>query len=170
MDNLEGTRTVKAIGPMAALTALTAVVILAGTLLLHLQYTGFGAGTVEFESGPTLDVAVAAYDRVRQQGLSGRSSLEPHDGMLFLFPRAQRYAFWMQDMRFPIDVVWIRAGEVVDLTYGLSIPEGDEEPLTFAPVTPADAVLEVPAGFIAEHDLRVGQPVSAQVDRRGRLR
>ena len=45
----------------------------------------------------------------RSQGLSGRPNLAAGTGMLFVFEQAGSYAFWMKDMRFPLDMVWIDA-------------------------------------------------------------
>lgn len=42
-----------------------------------------------------------------QQGLSGRPCIEQGQGMLFVFAKPGQYAFWMKDMKFPIDIVWI---------------------------------------------------------------
>jgi uncharacterized membrane protein (UPF0127 family) len=41
------------------------------------------------------------------QGLSTRDSLEEGWGMLFVFDEPEMPIFWMKDMRFPIDILWI---------------------------------------------------------------
>ena len=76
-------------------------------------------------------------------GLSGRSEIGA-DGMLFLMPIEYRHAFWMKDMHFPIDIVWINAsGTITEITYAVA-PE--TYPDKFQPALPAAKVLEVPAG------------------------
>lgn len=43
------------------------------------------------------------------KGLSGRESLAENQGMLFVFPKLDIYEFWMKDMKFPLDIIWIQA-------------------------------------------------------------
>lgn len=53
------------------------------------------------------EVAKSVSDQ--DKGLSGRSCIDANQGMLFVFNHPGYYAFWMKDMRFPIDIVWIGA-------------------------------------------------------------
>src|SRR5438876_1112412 len=54
----------------------------------------------------TVEVATASADQ--QQGLSGRNSMSMDRGMLFEFSHPYAYAFWMKDMKFPLDILFIR--------------------------------------------------------------
>src|SRR3990167_703443 len=57
----------------------------------------------------------------RAQGLSGRPCIEADQGMLFVFEKPGKYPFWMKDMKFPIDIVWINADKkVIDLDVNVS--------------------------------------------------
>lgn len=149
--------------------ALVLVVIVATGLLRYHQY-GFGKGTVTIGDGPAIPVEIAASDATRERGLSGRASMDPDSGMLFLFVTADRWIFWMKGMEMPLDAIWISGGEIVDITFGLQPPAEGEEIAMFSPVAPADAVLEVPAGFAERHRLKLGLPVKIDIDRRGALR
>ena len=40
-------------------------------------------------------------------GLSGREGLSFNKGMLFVFPKTGYHSFWMKDMSFPIDIIWL---------------------------------------------------------------
>ena len=74
-------------------------------------------GGVSFEA----ELAVDPSDRAK--GLSGRASLKPMTGMLFVFESPTASSFWMKEMRFPLDFVWI--GEdcaVVDITAEVPAP------------------------------------------------
>ena len=42
-----------------------------------------------------------------KQGLSGRKSMLPRQGMLFVFPSFGKQSMWMPNMNFPLDIVWI---------------------------------------------------------------
>ncbi|MBI4276282.1 DUF192 domain-containing protein [Candidatus Uhrbacteria bacterium] len=119
-------------------------------------------------SGTTIPVEVRSDDRGRAQGLSGRPSLPEGSGMLFLFPRKERYSFWMKEMRFAIDILWIVDGHIADVTPNIPPPHG--EPLAlYQPRVPVDTVFEVNAGFAAAHGIRVGDPVDIQVDKNLRI-
>jgi hypothetical protein len=99
---------------------------------------------------------VADTDASRMHGLSGRESLEPNAGMLFVFGHRGIYPFWMKGMKFPLDIVWIDDGKVVDV-------ETLEPPSPYLNIPPnhiprgmADLVLEVNAGKAAELGLAKG--------------
>ena len=40
--------------------------------------------------------------------------------MLFRFSQAEKYSFWMKDMRFPLDIIWIKNREVVHIEKNIS--------------------------------------------------
>lgn len=108
-----------------------------------------------------IPVEVRADNQGRQQGLSGRTVLPKGQGMLFLFAREDRYTFWMKDMQFGLDFVWIRKGRVVATHENVPPPP----PLqTIAPPEPVDAVLELRAGFISEHTIQIGDSVDMALD------
>ncbi len=95
--------------------------------------------------GKTFVVEVADSNAKREKGLGDRDVLAPDHGMYFPFSDARYWVFWMKGMRFPIDIVWIRDGRVVDITPNVPVDSGF--PLkTYSPVEPADAVLEIRAG------------------------
>ncbi len=96
--------------------------------------------------GHTLKVEVERSDRAKAKGLSGRRLLVSGRGMLFLFSTPGTYEFWMKDMRFPIDIVWIAQGKIVDVSRNVPAPKAGEEPARVQPRAPADTVLEVQAG------------------------
>lgn len=105
-----------------------------------------------------VEIAASALDRAR--GLSYRDELPDGRGMLFTFGRAQRHSFWMKGMRFPIDIVWIRDGAVVDVTADVPPAEGAIDLRTYVPVVPADEVLELPAGYAAAHGIEPGTRIT----------
>lgn len=94
----------------------------------------------------------------RAQGLSGWDTLPDGEGMLFVFPEDGYHAFWMKDMKFPIDIVWIsKDGVVVDTQRGVS-PETYPE-YSFVPQMPVRYVLELPAGWLNQYEVDVGARV-----------
>ena len=92
----------------------------------------------------TIPVEIADSDAERTLGLSGRESLAAGSGLLFLFDTPSKYGFWMKDMRFPIDIVWIDENwQVVSIDRGV---EPSSYPQIYEPVVPAKFVLELNSG------------------------
>lgn len=90
-----------------------------------------------------------------EKGLSGRDSLQGVDGMIFYFPAYHVPVFWMKDMHFPLDMIWIKDNVVVDITSNVPTPEEGKLP-TYSPKQPVDTVLEVNAGWAQSHSLKPG--------------
>lgn len=107
----------------------------------------------------TFIVEVADTDAKKERGLGKRDSLPDDQGMYFPFPTANYWVFWMKHMRFPIDILWIRDGQVVGIEASVPVPEGMELK-TYSPIEPADAVLELNAGTAAELGVVPGDGVT----------
>lgn len=108
----------------------------------------------------TFRVEIRDTPKERAQGLSGRPPLDPGHGMLFLFDEPDIQRFWMKDMKFALDFVWIRGGVVVELTEGVPPPTKDQPiPRVIAPKQFVDQVLEIPAGSIKNMKIRIKDPV-----------
>jgi uncharacterized membrane protein (UPF0127 family) len=113
-------------------------------------------------AGRTFEVEVANTPKKQERGLSGRKSLDDGKGMYFPMPASQYWVFWMKDMEMPIDIVWIRDNKVVDVTKDAPPPVGGEQPATFSPREPADAVLEIRAG--ASEGIKPGDVVEMKTE------
>ncbi len=93
------------------------------------------------------------------RGLGGRDELPWGHGMLFEYPSPRFPGFWMKDMRFDIDIVWIREGRIVDISH--RVPHFDDGPgPTVRPRELTDTVLEVPAGYAQANGWRIGDRVT----------
>jgi len=104
--------------------------------------------------GEALLLEVADTDALRARGLSGHEPLAKGEGMLFVFSKSNQYGFWMKDMLFPLDILWFDANyQIVDVW---EHADPSSYPKTVAPRVPAQFVLEMPAGFFADHHLKVG--------------
>ncbi len=109
--------------------------------------------------GTTIAVEVESTEAAREHGLSGRTSLAPNSGMLFVFEQPGMYGFWMKDMNFAIDMIFADAsGRIVTIAHDAT-PESYKQnpPVVFYPAAPILYVLEVPAGFAAAHTIEEGQ-------------
>ena len=96
-------------------------------------------------------VEVSRTHEARAQGLSGRASLCSDCAMLFVFESPGQYGFWMKDMQFAIDILWLREGVIVHKESHVS-PESLE---TLTPRVEADSVLEM----LPNEAIQVGQRV-----------
>ena len=104
--------------------------------------------------GQMVRVVIADTPALRARGLSGRGALAPDEGMLFVFEEDGLHTFWMKDMRFAIDILWIsREGVVVDIRQNVA-PE--TYPATFAPRREARYAIELPTGFVEAHAVQEG--------------
>lgn len=105
------------------------------------------------------------------QGLSGRSEIGV-DGMLFVFDQPHVTGFWMKDMLFNLDLIWIKDGRVVEITRDAVKPgPGQTSTSTlpvYSPAQPIDLVLEVPAGAVDAWGIvpgsRLSNPDASLVD------
>ena len=105
-------------------------------------------------AGQKIKVELADTPLEHARGLSGRSGLKEDEGMLFVFSRPGLYPFWMKDMNFPIDIIWLDENlKVISIKKNA---QQDSYPDIFSPEVKAKYVLEVTSGFTDEHDLKVG--------------
>lgn len=109
---------------------------------------------------------VASTAEQKSRGLSGREKLDQGHGMWFPFPTGQASAFWMKDMKIPIDIIWVKQGSVVFVNENVPPPVLGQDtnsglPLYMSP-EPADGVLEVNAGWAKEHSVVMGTNVSVK--------
>ena len=105
----------------------------------------------------TIKVEIVDTTASRTKGLSDRKVLEEGSGMLFVFENPGQYGFWMKNMNFPIDIVWISLDlKVVDIEKGLA-PE--TFPNVFYPPEPVKYVLELPVGNSEKFGIDIGSVV-----------
>ena len=109
----------------------------------------------------TWHVELARSVMEKSRGLSGRDPLGKDKGMLFIFATSSTQGFWMKDMQFAIDIIWISGGKVIGFEENAQ-PEPTKSvftlPIYYSP-EPADRVLEVPMGTVAEYGIENGDTV-----------
>jgi uncharacterized membrane protein (UPF0127 family) len=106
-------------------------------------------------------VALAKTEKDRQIGLSNTKSLPQNKGMLFLFDRADYYAFWMNQMKFPIDIIYIHGDKVTTVIANAPTPSQNSGNLPlYHPKDPSDKVLEVNAGIAKKYNIQEGSVVT----------
>ncbi len=107
--------------------------------------------------GNTFTVQVSDEQAERRQGLSGQAALENDEGMIFIFPENGRHGFWMKDMNFSIDIIWIDENfRVVHLEEMIS---PSTYPDSFVPSVDARYVLEIYTGQAQAQGIGLGDEV-----------
>ncbi len=91
-------------------------------------------------------------------GLMFREKLGKNDGMIFVFGKEDYHKFWMMNVKFPLDFIWISGNKtVVDVT------ENAQPCLinctSFTSKGKAQYVLELNTGFVKENKIKVGDKV-----------
>ena len=103
-----------------------------------------------------LTVEIADDDEKTARGLMFRDRLADDRGMLFIFEKEHKYQFWMMNMKFNLDMIWLDAnGKVVYIVEDAEpcIDEAHTSLCTYSPDAPAKYVLEVNSGFVKEHGI-----------------
>ena len=111
-----------------------------------------------------LKLEMALTPETRARGLMQRKTLKPNDGMVFFFPIAAPYKFWMKDTLIPLDMLFVdEAGVIVYIATA--------KPLSLklvGPTTPIDTVIELEAGRAAHEGIAVGDKVTYAVKKHPR--
>lgn len=125
--------------------------------------TGSPGGPVVTLGGVPFRVELAVTSQERVQGLSGHAPLAADEGMLFVFEKAQRHSFWMREMLFLLDMIWIDAECTVAHITRNAPPQAPDQSLSdlprYGPPVPVLYVLEINAGEAESTAIAVGSPV-----------
>lgn len=102
----------------------------------------------------TVEVARSPMDQAK--GLSGRKDLCDTCGMLFPYADLQIRHFWMNQMNFPLDFVWLEDGRVIGISSNVPIFEASGQFTRISSPEPASNVLELKSGWAAQNNLKIG--------------
>lgn len=108
-----------------------------------------------------LKLLVASSSKEREKGLSNRKEI-PYDGMIFLFKTHLTAVFWMKDMCFPIDILWIANNKVVGILENVK-PEpnvSDYFLKKYSSPKNIDTVIELKAGRAEQLKITSGTAVN----------
>ncbi|GMX58420.1 MAG: hypothetical protein MCSN_0740 [Candidatus Microsyncoccus archaeolyticus] len=104
------------------------------------------------------DVKVLVFNSEKIKGLGGKQELKDNQGMLFVYLNEDKRYFWMKDMNFPIDVLWIRDNKIVNISENVPI-------LTKGEITRinslynVDKVLEIKAGSVSKYNINIDDEI-----------
>ena len=138
-----------------------AVVVFVGILIITLILER-GGSTKVIVNGETFEVTVAKNDKERQIGLSGTEKIEEDQGMLFVFDNPDYYSFWMKEMKFPIDIIYINGDEVTTIIENAKPPSANGNLTVYQPRNKSDKVLEVNAGLTKKYNIQEGSLIKVE--------
>lgn len=122
-----------------------------GTLLITAPCRGQGAPAQVCIRDTCVTCEIASSPEDRARGLMYRERLDPDSGMLFVFEQSGTYGFWMKNMRFPLDMIWITS-DLQIAAISENVPAcGEGDCPSIGPGTDVRYVLEVEAGFAKKH-------------------
>lgn len=144
------------------------VILIIAVMLLAVVRTGGNfslpnpfKGNAEAQIGDKkINLLLAKSEKDRMKGLSGRNNLPEDQGMLFIFEKKGKYGFWMRDMKFPIDIIYIDNNTVVYLVE--NAPSGAQAPnlTVYTPDSEANRVLELNAGGAKKYGIKKGTKIT----------
>lgn len=109
-------------------------------------------------SGRKIELEVAQTQEQQATGLMYRTTLPDNRGMLFSFDSPQPVRFWMKNVRIPLDMIFLKDGEVKAIA--ASAPPCTAEPCsTYGSGTAVNQVIELRGGRAAELGLKVNDEV-----------
>ena len=112
---------------------------------------------VTTSTGDEIPVEVADTLKKRSLGLGKRTSLKKGWGMLFVFEKRKPHRFWMKDMQFPLDIIWLDNHRIVHIIHKAQPVNSKVEPEVMTSPVPVNFVLEIAAGRAVKLRLKTGQ-------------
>jgi len=111
---------------------------------------------ITLPDGFQVTAELAVTEEQRQRGLMFREQMKEDQGMLFIFETEDIYAFWMKNMRFSLDLLWLDSERRI-VHVEENVPPCATEPCpSYEPSRPARYVLELVNGSVKKHNLRLG--------------
>lgn len=138
---------------------------------IFIQFNPFGRAASTTGENPssvtindqTFTVSVAETEEEKQKGLSGIASLPLNEGKLFLFEKPDTYSFWMKEMKFSIDIIFINGDTIVSIAENAKPVTSGTLP-TYKPTGPSDKVLEISAGLSKKYNFKPGDKVELELN------
>lgn len=105
-----------------------------------------------------INAEIADSEITRNKGLGGHEPLRDNEGMLFVFGKPSFPAFWMKDMTFPIDIVWIYDDKVTGVVENAVTQMGETDAVLklYEPPSAIEYAVELRAGAVKELNIKRG--------------
>ncbi len=133
-----------------------------GSNFAFAEVQDYAHAIVTTSTGKKISVEVADTVEKRSLGLGKRSGLENGWGMLFVFEKRKQHGFWMKDMEFPLDIIWLDNHRIAYILRNVQPAKSGVIPLVMTPPVAGNFVLEIDAGRADDLKLQVGQRLKYQ--------
>jgi len=148
---------------MKKVLIIVGIILLALIIVIAVKYidnnTNIGRPTATIND-QSFNLYVAKTPKDKEIGLSKYESLPENYGMLFPFDKAAIHSFWMKNMKFPIDIIFIKDRTIVTIHKNVPNPSVQNTSLPiYMPKTPAKLVLEINAGLSEKYNFQEGDTV-----------
>lgn len=108
-------------------------------------------------NGFKVSLAIASNEELRIKGLSGSEKLNENEGMLFLFDKPSKQGFWMNEMKYAIDIIWLDSNSsVVHIERNLEPCKIFLACPIYDPQVDSLYVIELSMGFVDRHSIKNG--------------
>jgi uncharacterized protein len=116
--------------------------------------------------GFELNADVPITNELMARGLAVKNQLKESEAMLFVFEESAQHSFWMKDMKFPIDIIWLDSdGKVGHIEQNLQPCVSVLICTSYSPDIDSQYVLETVAGFTQRHNISVGTDIDIELVR-----
>lgn len=109
--------------------------------------------------GHDFKLLIADTEEERQEGLSKYEKIEENKGMLFIFEKADSYRFWMKDMKFAVDIIFIKDNKISQIVDNAKPPKDNQELTIYPSTEQVDKVLEINGGLSRKYNFQKGDEV-----------
>ena len=153
---------------MKANKAITVILIILVLGIIVYLFSRFFMGNFLLNKNPTVTINSHQFKLLitkttldKQIGLSKYKSLPQDQGMLFSFGKADYYLFWMKEMKFPIDIIYIKNDKIVSIFQNVQPPKSPNTTNipVYRPTDSSDTVLEINAGLSKKYNIKNGDSV-----------
>ena len=111
----------------------------------------------------TFQVEIAKTQNEKIKGLSNQKNLKENSGILFVYDDYQVRNFWMNNMNFPLDILWIRDNKLISCEKNVPIKDNQGKISQISSSEPINYVLEINSGLCEKYDLKSRQTVDIQI-------
>jgi len=104
-------------------------------------------------------VEIVKNQKDKEKGLSFKESLPINAGMLFVYKKEDFYSFWMKDMNFSLDIIWINKNKKIVHIEKNVPPCNTKKCQKYRPTQKAMYVLEINSNLTEKLKIKKGDKI-----------
>jgi len=140
-------------------TLILGILIIFIVILIKVDYLNLQSPRAVINSH-VFSLYLAKNSQEQEVGLAKYNKINKNQGMLFIFQKTDYYSFWMKNMKFPIDIIFINKNTIVDIFQNVPSQKDNNNLPTYTTGEKADEVLEINAGLSKEYKIKIGDKVT----------